>query len=127
MTQRKPNVIVDKTFDFAVEVAELYKKLKIEREYNIANQLFRSAGSIGANVEEAQAAISKRDFIAKISIASKEARETRYWLRVLQAARLTEVDLELYLKKIEDIINILTKIIKTSQTGGTTNVSLGRS
>lgn len=127
MTQRKPNVIVDKTFDFAVEVAELYKKLKIEREYNIVNQLFRSAGSIGANVEEAQAAISKRDFIAKISIASKEARETRYWLRVLQAARLTEVDLELYLKKIEDIINILTKIIKTSQTGGTTNVSLGRS
>ncbi len=127
MTQRKPNVIVDKTFDFAVEVAELYKKLKIEREYNIANQLFRSAGSIGANVEEAQAAISKRDFIAKISIASKEARETRYWLRVLQAARLTEVDLELYLKKIEDIINILTKIIKTSQMGGTTNVSLGRS
>ncbi len=127
MTQRKPNVIVDKTFDFAVDVAELYKKLKIEREYNIANQLFRSAGSIGANVEEAQAAISKRDFIAKISIASKEARETRYWLRVLQAARLTEVDLELYLKKIEDIINILTKIIKTSQTSGTTNVSLGRS
>lgn len=127
MTQRKPNVIVDKTFDFAVDVAELYKKLKIEREYNIANQLFRSAGSIGANVEEAQAAISKRDFIAKISIASKEARETRYWLRVLQAARLTEVDLELYLKKIEDIINILTKIIKTSQMGGTTNVSLGRS
>lgn len=127
MTQRKPNVIVDKTFDFAVEVAELYKKLKIEREYNIVNQLFRSAGSIGANVEEAQAAISKRDFIAKISIASKEARETRYWLRVLQAARLTEVDLELYLKKIEDIINILTKIIKNSQTGGTTNVSLGRS
>lgn len=126
MTQKKPNIIVDKTFEFAVEVAELYKKLKIEREYNIGNQLFRSAGSIGANVEEAQAAISKKDFIAKLSIASKEARETRYWLRVLQASKLIDVDLETYLKKIEDIINILTKIIKTSQMSATTGLAVGR-
>jgi len=116
MTQQKQNIIVEKTFQFAVDIAQLYKKLKAEREFQIGNQLFRSAGSIGANVEEAQAAVSKRDFIAKLGIASKEARETRYWLRVIQSSKLIDVDLSYYLKSIEEIISILTKIIKTSQT-----------
>jgi four helix bundle protein len=116
MTQQKQNIIVEKTFQFAVDIAQLYKKLKAEREFQIGNQLFRSAGSIGANVEEAQAAVSKRDFIAKLGIASKEARETRYWLRVIQSSKLIDVDLSSYLKSIEEIISILTKIIKTSQT-----------
>jgi len=111
---QKPNLIRDKTFEFAVHIATLYKKLKQEREYQIGNQLFRSAGSIGANVEEAQAAQSRKDFISKISIASKEARETRFWLRVIEKSELIDLDLSSFLNEIEDIINIITKIIKTT-------------
>ena len=111
---QKPNLIVDKTFEFAVHIAILYKKLKQEREFQIGNQLFRSAGSIGANVEEAQAAQSKKDFVSKMSIASKEARETRFWLRVIEKSELINMDLSSYLKEIDEIINIITKIVKTT-------------
>ena len=61
----KPNIIVDKTFNFSKEIIKLYIELKNEKVYELASQLFRSATSIGANVEEAQAAQSKKDFIAK--------------------------------------------------------------
>ena len=111
----KENIIVQKTFEFAVEVAHLYKRLKLAHEYQIGNQLFRSAGSIGANVEEAQAALTKRDFIHKISIAAKEARETRYWLRLIQVSKLIEEDFAILMQKVNEIILILTSIIKTSQ------------
>jgi four helix bundle protein len=111
---QKPNLIVDKTFEFAVSTADLYKKLKLEKEFQIGNQLFRAAGSIGANVEEAQAAQSRKDFISKMAIASKEARETRFWLRVIEKSNLIDVDLSKHLKEIEEIINIITKIVKTS-------------
>lgn len=110
----KPNLIVDKTFGFAVDIAGLYKRLKQEKEFQIGNQLFRSAGSIGANVEEAQAAQSRKDFISKMSIACKEARETRFWLRVIEKSKLIDVDISGYLKEIDEIINIITKIIKTT-------------
>jgi len=66
-------------------------------------------------VEEAIAAQSKKDFINKLSIASKEARETKYWLRLLKQSELTQTNVDSYLTEIEHIINILTKIIKTSQ------------
>jgi four helix bundle protein len=111
---QKSNLIIDKTFEFAVKIAILYKKLKHEKEFQIGNQLFRSAGSIGANVEEAQAAQSKKDFISKMSIASKEARETRFWLRVLEKSNLIEIDLSSHIKEAEEIINVITKIVKTS-------------
>jgi four helix bundle protein len=114
MNEQKPNLIVEKTFEFAVNIAILYKRMKLEKEFQIGNQLLRSAGSIGANVEEAQAAQSKKDFISKMSIASKEARETKYWLRVIEKSNLVDVDLSSRLKQIEDIINIITKIIKTA-------------
>ncbi|WP_432759459.1 four helix bundle protein [Elizabethkingia ursingii] len=76
--------------------------------------MLRCGTSIGANVEEAIAAQSKKDFIAKLSIANKEARETRYWLRLYKSSDLVQFNLDFYLKEIESIINILTKIIKTS-------------
>lgn len=66
-------------------------------------------------MEEAIAAQSKKDFINKLSIASKEARETKYWLRLLKQSELTQINVDSYLTEIEHIINILTKIIKTSQ------------
>jgi four helix bundle protein len=72
------SIIQGKSFQFALNIINLYKKLIAENEYIISRQLLKSGTSIGANVEEAQAGQSKKDFIAKMAIASKEARETRY-------------------------------------------------
>jgi four helix bundle protein len=77
---KQSNLIAKLSFDFAICVIRLSQQLTAEKEYILSKQLLRSATSIGANVEEATAGQSKRDFIAKMSIASKEARETRYWL-----------------------------------------------
>ena len=75
------NPVLDKSFQFSVRIVKLYKYLVAEhKEYVLSKQLLRSGTSIGANVNEAQAAQSKADFIAKMSIASKEARETQYWI-----------------------------------------------
>jgi four helix bundle protein len=109
------NIIVEKSFNFSLSVVALYKKLIEAHEYVLSKQVLRSATSIGANVEEAIAGQSRRDFIAKMSIASKEARETKYWLRLLEKSQFINYDYEGLLKEIEQIINILTAIVKTSQ------------
>ena len=111
----KENIIATKTFGFSLNMINLYTQLKKENEYIISKQLLRSGTSIGANVEEAIAAQSRKDFISKLSIASKEARETKYWLRLLDKSNLTQIPVSAYLIEIEHIINIITKIIKTSQ------------
>lgn len=112
---KKENVILDKTFDFALSIIELYKQMIAQKEYVLSKQILRSGTSIGANVEEASAAISKKDFTAKMSISSKEARETRYWLRLLDRSKFVKFDFKDRLDEIENIINILTAIVKTSQ------------
>lgn len=109
------NKIQELSFDFSIQVIGLYKVLIQKNEYVISKQLLRSGTSIGANIEEAIAAQSRKDFISKMSIASKEARETRYWLRLLDKSKLVEHDCSPYLHSIEHIINILTNIVKTSQ------------
>jgi len=111
----KDSIIAVKTFNFSLQVIELYKQLLNENEYIISKQLLRSSTSIGANVEEALAGQSKKDFISKMSIVSKEARETRYRLRLLDQSQLSSINCSLYLDNIDQIINILVKIIKTSQ------------
>ncbi|MFN3969669.1 four helix bundle protein [Flavobacterium sp.] len=111
----KDNLIANKTFDFSLMVIRLFIQLK-ENEFIVSKQLLRSGTSIGANVEEAIAAQSKKDFINKLSIANKEARETKYWLRLLDKSELTKIEINEYLIEIEHIINIITKIIKTAQT-----------
>ena len=111
----KENIIREKSFDFALSIINLYQQLVAQKEYILSKQLLRSGTSIGANIEEASAAISRKDFIAKMSIASKEARETRYWLLLLEKSHLVKIDFSGYLKEIEQIINILTAIVKTSQ------------
>lgn len=86
--------IQHRTFSFAVTIIKicvlLDQKPGVSR--TLSRQLLRSATSIGANVEEAQAGQSKADFISKMSIALKEARETHYWLRLLQSAEITTSD-----------------------------------
>lgn len=109
------NKIPELSFDFSLQIISLYKILIQQHEYVISKQLLRSATSVGANVEEANAAQSKRDFIAKMSVASKEAREAKYWLRLLDKSQYIKLDYTVYLQSIDHIINILTKIVKTSQ------------
>ena len=115
----KENIIATKTFDFALSIVTLFISLKKENEFIISKQILRSATSIGANVEEAIAAQSRKDFVHKMAIASKEARETKYWLRLLDKSDLTTISMTNYLIEIEHIINIITKIIKTSQEDNT--------
>ncbi|MFN8258941.1 MAG: four helix bundle protein [Bacteroidales bacterium] len=110
----KENLIQTISFEFALKIIDLYKTLLEKKEYILSKQLLRSGTSIGANVEEAIAAQSKKDFISKINIALKEARETRYWLMLLDKSQLVEIQVKDYLDEILSIINILTKIIKTS-------------
>lgn len=109
------NKIVELSFNFSLQIIDLYKKLIAEREYVLSRQLLKSATSIGANIEEAIAGQSNRDFISKMSIASKEAREARYWLRLLDRSKLVDIELSGSLNSVEHIVNILTKIVKTSQ------------
>ncbi len=109
------NPIAERSFAFALQVVTLYKRLSEEREYVLSKQLLRSGTSIGANVAEATAAMSKREFAAKMSIASKEARETRYWLMLLTQSQLTKLDLSGATHEVNQLVNILTAIVKTAQ------------
>ena len=112
---KNENIIVERSFAFALRIIEVYKLLSTEREYVLSKQLLRSGTSIGANVAEATAAYSKREFAAKMSIASKEARETRYWLELLIRSNLTQHDLTAELNEAGQLVNILTAIVKIAQ------------
>jgi len=116
---KQDNIIVDKSFAFAVRIVKVYKYLYDEqKEYILSKQLLRSGTSIGANINEAQAAQSKADFISKLSISSKEARETNYWIELLITTQYLNID-DTHVKSlkedIQEIIKLLTTIIKTSQ------------
>jgi len=106
--------VQERSFEFALDIIELYKKLTQSNEFIISKQLLRSATSIWANIEEASAGQTKKDFHTKMTIASKEARETRYRLRLLDKSSLTDISLKKYLDEIEEIIRMLTKIVKTT-------------
>ncbi len=109
------NIIQQKSFDFALRIIDLFQVLKNDKEYIISRQLLKSGTSIGANIEEALAGQTKKDFITKMAIASKEARETKYWLRLLKESKFISKDISNYILDIDEIINILTAIVKTSQ------------
>jgi four helix bundle protein len=111
----KENIIQTKSFDFGLEIIALYRNLIKEKEFIISKQLLKSGTSIGANVEEATAAQSRKDFISKMSIASKEARETKYWLRLLDKSDLTDIDVSDWLATSIELVRILTSIVKTTQ------------
>lgn len=108
-------LIKDKSFEFALSIVKLYKNLVNNKEFVISRQLLRAGTSIGANIVEAGASQTKKEFISKMSIASKEARETKYWLHLLKQSNLVELKFDSYLSEIEEIISMLTKIVKTSQ------------
>jgi len=115
------NITLNKSFEFAVRVVKLYKYLcDKKKEYIISKQLLRCGTSIGANINEATAAQSKKDFIAKMSVASKEARETKYWIDLLIATDYlsnNDIHTKSLIADVEELIKLLTSIVKTSQQG----------
>ena len=111
----KQNLIQDKSFNFSILSIELYKELSKNKEFILSKQFLRSATSIGANVNEAIAGYSKKDFTSKMSIASKEARETLYWIQLIEASNLIGYEYDTLKKECASIINILTSIVKTTQ------------
>ncbi|MBK2257752.1 four helix bundle protein [Francisella philomiragia] len=115
----KDNLILDKSFNFSIRVVKLYKYLcENKKEYVLSKQLVRSGTSIGANINEAQAGQSKADFIAKMCIASKEARETKYWINLLIKTDYLDKDdkhVQSIVDDIDEIVKLLTSIIKSCQ------------
>ena len=107
--------LLDKLFKFSVSIVLLVNKLpKSPAGYAISNQIVRSGTSITANCEEAQDAISKKDFIKSITIALKEAKETKYWLRLLLESKMsTDKQINSLLDECSQIIAILVKSVKT--------------
>ncbi len=113
----KENIIQDKSYAFSLRVVKLYKYFIANRiEYVLIKQLLRSGVSIGANIEEAIGAQTRKDFIAKLNISYKEARETKYWLRLLRDSEfLKPNEANSLLIDIEEILKILAKILTTSK------------
>jgi len=108
------NPVREKSFAFALEIIKICRDLRECHEYEIAKQLIRSGTAIGAIVEEGVGAESRKDFLHKMSMAHKEARETHYWLRLLHASDLIpDVDLNPYLARADELVSLLTKITKT--------------
>ena len=110
------NITQQKTYDFAVKIVILYKKITLEKkEFTLSKQLLRSGTSIGANVMEANGGISSADFSAKISISYKEALETKYWLNLLQDTEYISENTFLELiSDCDEICKILFSILKSS-------------
>ena len=110
---KKNNIIVTKTLNFACEIIDLEEKLNDKRKYVLSKQVTRSGTSIGANVREAQRAVSKADFINKMGISLKEAEETKYWFEIIEK-KIFGLDDKLK-NEIEEIIKLLVSIINSSK------------
>jgi len=109
-------MIREKSYAFALRIIDLYKELIRHNEYVLSKQLLKSGTSIGANVEEASAGQSRADFLSKMSIASKEARETQYWLRLIRDSKILDGStLEGILAEAEELSRMLTAIVKTTK------------
>ncbi len=108
------NICENKSFNFSVRIVNLYKYLiRRHKEYILSKQIVRCGTSIGANVSEAQKAQSKADFVAKMSIALKEANETQYWLRLLyRTDYITKPQYESLFSDVDELISLLTAICK---------------
>lgn len=117
MNEGRENIIVLKSYAFALEIINIYKFLcSTPKEYVLSKQLLRSGTSIGANVNEAMSSESKRDFVHKLSIALKEARETSYWLHLLKDANYLSIDeASRIITLCNELIRIISSIILTTK------------
>jgi four helix bundle protein len=114
LKKENKSIIADKAYAFALQIISIYKELKKENEFILSKQILRSGTSIGANVNEAVSAISKKDFVFKLGISLKEARETKYWLSLLKDSNfINQETFNKSDKDCEELIKILSSIILT--------------
>lgn len=107
------SIVKQKSGEFALQIVKICTQLRSDKHYEISSQLLRSGTSVRANVEEALAGQSRKDFFAKMSIASKEAREANYWLRLLKDSKICDGNgMNDLLDKSDELIKILTSIVK---------------
>ena len=113
----KENILLEKSFAFSVRVVNAYKYLLREhKEYVLSKQFLRSGTSIGANAEEAVGGQSRKDFVSKLAIAYKEARETKYWIRLLEASGyLHPEQAASLLRDADELGRIIGKILITTK------------
>lgn len=116
MKDSKDNIIVHKSLTFAIRCVKLYKYLCEQHEYVMSKQLLRSGTSIGANVREASLGYTKADFAHKMSIAYKEAGETRYWFELLNATDyISDNQAQSLISDCDELLKILSQIIISSK------------
>jgi four helix bundle protein len=110
-------VLEEKSFQFAIRIVNLNRFLvENKKEFVLSKQILRSGTSVGANISEAQFAQSKADFVSKMHISLKEASETRYWLRLLEASNLIDnTQLESIMSDCNELINMLVSTCRTSK------------
>ncbi len=113
----KRNVVQEKSFAFAVRIVHLARFLRHDlKEYDLCSQILRSGTSIGANVEEGIGAGSRKDFLYKMTLARKEARETQYWLRLLvESVTVSREKLTILMDDCAELIRLLNSIIKSTE------------
>ena len=116
LKKENKSIIADKAYAFALQIISVYKELKKENEFVLSKQILRSGTSIGANVNEAISAVSKKDFVFKLGISLKEARETKYWLNLLKDSNfISQETFNKSNKDCEALIKILSSIILTTK------------
>ena len=110
------NIVKEKSFDFAIRIVKLYKYLMEEKkDFVLSKQILRCGTSIGANINEAQQAQSKKDFLMKMNISLKECTETKYWIELLSATDyINQEQKDSILKNCIELEKLLTSIVKTT-------------
>lgn len=110
------NVVVEKSKGFALRIIALYKYLSENKEFVLSKQILRSGTSIGANIAEAQCAISRKDFLAKMYIAFKECSETAYWLELLyRSGYITNTQYDSLYADCDELFKLLSSITKSAK------------
>jgi four helix bundle protein len=108
--------LLQKSFQFAVQIVHFCRSLARSREFVLSKQLLRSGTSIGANIEEESQAESKKDFISKLSIALKEAHESRFWLRLIRETKIrSPAETDVLLAPLQEITKMLAASIRTAK------------
>lgn len=117
LEMKTENLIQAKSYAFALRIVKLYRFLCDEKkEFVLSKQIVRSGTSIGANVEEAIGGQSRKDFLSKMNIAYKEARETHYWLRLLRDSVILSADqADSIINQCEELLKISGSIVKTTR------------
>jgi TIGR02436 family protein len=114
MPIKTENIVLDKSFAFALSIINYYETLEQNKKFVVSHQLLKSGTSIGANIHEAQNSESRADFIHKLKIAAKEAEETKYWLLLCEEATNYPYEKNL-LNALGDILRLLNSIINSAK------------